>query len=301
MSLRMRILVVAAGLAALVAGARAGPVAAGQSPAGGPAPSPEEAAAKKVERLVASTKERMEELQKAESDIEMNVMKAQYAAQQGLKDPTKAADQIAKNQMTPELKAYQASLLAAAREWKAFQGRYAGLSPSIKALDRERGAAPAALKDEIGTLITRFAEKNRDLQMKVADLLEKAGDYKGALAVCLAIYQDVPEAKRSGEGALKQRIAGLYEKSGDNASALAAIKSVVDARPEKDRYKDRKAGEQLGRLYEKTGDPKTALDVYKHTLDAIPANKRGKAAAGLEKKIADLEKKVAAQAPAQAK
>ena len=241
-------------------------------------PSPQEAAVNKVEKLIASTRARMNDYQKEELDLEMASLKAQQAASQGVKGP-----------------ANRNVMLAAAREWQGFAERFAGLGRTLKTLVAERPNVPANLQAEVDSLILRFNQKNRGLQMKVADFYERVAEYRSALAICMALYQDIPEDKRAGEGALKDKIAALCEKCGDNATALTIVKGIVDARPEKDRYADLKLSERLGGLYEKMGDLKNALDVYKRALNAIPADKRAKGGAALQKKIAAVEKKLGVQ------
>jgi tetratricopeptide (TPR) repeat protein len=258
-------------------------------------PSPQEAAVNKVEKLIASTRARMNDYQKEELDLEMASLKAQQAVSQGVKDLNKAASQIAKGETTSELRAYRNVMLAAAREWHGFAERFSGLGRILKTLVAERPNIPANLQAEIDSLILRFDQKNRGLQMKAADLYERVAEYRSALAVCMALYQDIPEDKRAGEQALKDKIAGLCEKCGDNATALTIVKGTVDARPEKDRYTDTKLSERLGGLYEKTGDFRNALDVYKRALNAIPAAGRAKGGASLQKKIAAVEKKLGVQ------
>jgi tetratricopeptide (TPR) repeat protein len=269
-------------------------VAAASEPAAAQ-PSPQEAAVSKVEKLIASARDRMNDYQKQELEMEMASLKAQQAASQGVKDLNKAAAQIAKGEMTAELRAYRNVMLAAAREWHGFAERFSGLGRTLKPLVAERPNVPANLQTQIDSLILRFNQKNRGLQMKVADLYERVAEYRSALAICMALYQDIPEDKRASEGALKDKIAALCEKCGDNATALTIVKGIVDARPEKDRYADLKLSERLGGLYEKMGDLKNALDVYKRALDAIPADKRAKGGAALQKKIAAVEKKLGVQ------
>jgi tetratricopeptide (TPR) repeat protein len=258
-----------------------------------------ETAASKVEKLIFSTRDRMDAFQKEEFQIQMSTMNAVYAASQGVKDVNKAADQIAKGSLSADLRAYQAAVASAARDWRYFQQRYAGVGRFIKTLEKERPNVPQNLQADIDGLISRYENKNRGLLLKVADLCEKIADWRGALAVLGEVYQDIPENKRGGERALIERIAGLLEKCGDYAGALNLVKGIVEARPEKDRYKDAKLGDRLGRLYEKTGDLKAALDVYKKTYDAIPADKRAKDGANLKKKIAELEKKLNPPPPKQ--
>jgi tetratricopeptide (TPR) repeat protein len=290
---RILALVLALGLPA--AGLDAAEPAGGQPAAPGAQPSPQEAAVHKVEKLIASACDRMNDYQKEELQLEMASLKAQQAASQGVKDLNKAASQIAKGEMTAELRAYRAVMLAAAREWQGFVERFSGLGRILKTLVAERPNVPVNLQAEIDSLILRFDRKNRSLQVKVADLYERVAEYRSALAVCVALYRDIPEDKRGGERALRDKIVGLCEKCGDNATALTIVKGIVDARPEEDRYKDIKLSQRLGGLYEKAGDLKSALDVYKRALDTIPAAKRARDGAALEKKIAAVEKKLGNQ------
>ena len=271
-------------------------------PAGTPAePSAQELAVKRVEKLLTSVRDKMNDFQKEEFQIEMASIKNTGTALQAVKNPKNAADQIAKNAMTPELTAYRNAVLAAAREWVDLQQRYAGLGRTLKTLEREKPNVPASLQPDIDALVTKFRQKNRSLQLKIVELYEKVADYRGALAVCTAIYRAVPEEERGGAADLAVKIGQLCAKIGDNAGALAAYKSVMDAKPEADRYKDPKFVEQFGDACKAVGDLKTALDMYKRALAAMGGPKTGKGAkatAGLQNKIAELEKKLNPSAPA---
>jgi len=282
------------------------PAAASRSSAAPAAPAQAEAAARKTEKLIFSVRDKMNDFQKEEFQIEMATIKSQGAALQAVKEPKKATENIAKHAMTPDLQAYNNAVLAAVRQWQDFQQRYSGIGRTLKTLEKERSNAPANVQADIDECTSKFNAKNRSLQLKVASLCEQIADYKSALAVLTAAYQDVPEDKRAGEGALKMQIADLYAKSGDNAAALAGYKSILDARPEADRYKDTKLCEKLGDAYKATGELKTALDMYKRALAATGGGKAGKGGKvsktveALQKKIDDLEKKVNPSAPAKA-
>ena len=257
--------------------------------------SPQEAPTAKMEKLVASVRDRLNDYQQEELQIEAHSLRAQQAAMQGLKEPAKVADLIAKGQLTSDLRAYRNTILACAREWSGFQQRFAGLERSIKGLTADRPGAPADLQGEIDALVTRFEQKSRGLQMKVGELYERVAEYRSALAIYMAFYKEIPEDKRAAERTLQEKIADVSEKCGDNATALNIVKGLFEARPEKDRFKDTKLGERLGRLYEKIGDLRTALTVYKGTYEGIPAASRAKQGAAIAKKIAELEKKASGQ------
>jgi tetratricopeptide (TPR) repeat protein len=248
----------------------------------------------------------MNDLQKEEFQIEVTAIQSTGMALKAVKDPKKAASSIAQNKMSPEVKTYRDTLLAAANQWSGFQQRYSALGRTMKTLDRERPNAPANLQADIDALASKFNAKNRALQMKAAGQYEEAADYRSALGLLSAAYQDVPEDKRAGETGLKTEIGDVCSKAGDHAGALAAYKSVLDAKPEKDRYKDAKLCEKLGDQYNATGDAKTSLDMYKHALDAVGGAKPGKdgkvskAAQEIKKKVDALEKKVGTPAPAAA-
>jgi len=274
-------------------------------PAVPPLLSPQELAVKKAEKLLNSARDKMNDFQKEEFQIEMASIKSQGVTLQAVKDPKKATEQIAnanaKNAMTPELTAYRNAVLAAAREWLEFQQRYSAIGRTVKTLQAERANAPANLQTTIDDLAAKFEQKNHSLQLKVAELYETAADYRGALAACTAIYRDIPEDKRAAAHDLKMQIADLCAKTGDNASALAAYKNILDARPEAGRYKDAKLCEKVGDAYKATGDLKNALDMYKRALPAAPVGAKGakaKAVSALQKKIDDIEKKLNPPAPA---
>jgi tetratricopeptide (TPR) repeat protein len=319
MALRAGFVAAIAGVGLLVAWLGGGPARAGEpadaptapvpaaptKPPAAPAqPSQQELAVRKIEKLLNSVRDKMNDFQKEEFQIEMVTIKSTGTALQAVKDPKKAADQIAKNTMTPEVKAYRDVALAAARDWQGFQQRYSAIGRTIKSLEREKPDAPANLQADIDSYVSKFNDKNRTLLMKVAGMYETAADYRGALGLLAAAYQDMPEAKRAGAQDLKMKMADLCAKTGDHVAALAALKSIFDAKPEQDRYKDAKLCEKMGDEYKATGDLKAALDLYKHALSATgsakPAKgaKANKAVESLQKKIADLEKKIGPPAPA---
>jgi hypothetical protein len=279
-----------------------------QPPVAPAPPSAEELAVKKAEKLINSTRDRMNDFQKEEFQIEMASIRGEGTALQAVKNPKTATDQIAKNALTPELRAYRDVVLAVAGKWREFQQRYSAMGRTVATLEKERANVPANLQTTIDELATKYNQKNRSLQLKIMELYEKAADYRSALAVAVAAYQEIPEDKRAGERVLTETIADLCAKIGDNAAALAAYKSILEARPEKDRYKDAKLCEKVGDTYKATGDFKNGLVMYKYALSAMggakpPAKgaKASKAVDALQKKIADLEKKVGTPAPAPAK
>jgi len=283
--------------------APAAPAPAAAAPTAPAQPSPQELAVKKIEKLLNSARDKMNDFQKEEFQIEVAAIKNTGTALQAVKDPKKAAASIAANKMSPEVKAYRDALLAAANQWSGFQQRFAALGRTLKTLDRERPNAPANLQADIDALTAKYNAKNRALQVKAAGQYEEAADYRSALGLLTAAYQDIPEDKRAGETALKIEIGDVCAKAGDHAGALAAYKSILDAKPEKDRYNDAKFCEKVGDQYNATGDLKMALDMYKHALDGTGGAKGGKgnkAADALKKKIADLEKKVGTAPPAAA-
>jgi hypothetical protein len=268
--------------------------------------SPQEVAARKVEKLLTSIRDKMSDFQKEEFQIEMATIKSTGAALQAVKNPKKATEQLAKNAVTPDLAAYRNAVLAAARQWLDYQQRYAGIGRTIKTLEREKPNVPAGLQEDIAALTAKFEQKNRSLQLKIVELYDTAGDYRGALAACSAIYRAIPEEERAGAADLAVLIGDLCAKTGDNAGALAAYKTVLAAKPEADRYKDAKLCEKMGDAYKAAGDAKNALDMYKRAMAATGAAKAAKggkppkAVSDLQKKIDDLEKKVAPPAPAKA-
>jgi len=270
-------------------------------PAAPPPPSPQELAVRKAEKLINSTRDKMNDFQKAEFQLEMASIVSEGAALQAVKDPKKATEQIAKNAAAPGLGAYRSVVLSAAREWLGFQQRYSIIGLTVKTLQAERANAPANLRTTIDELAVKFNQKNLALQMKVIGLYEKAADYRDALAVATSAYQNIAEEDRAGAQNLKQKIADLCLKVGDASVALAAYKSILDAKPEADRYKDASLCEKLGDAYKATGDLKNALDMYKHALPAAPKDAKSakaKAVSALQKKIDDIEKKLKPTAPA---
>ena len=283
--------------------APAAPAPAVPAPTGPAQPSAQELAVKKIEKLLNSARDRMNDFQKEEFQIEMVAIKSTGTALQAVKDPKKAAANIAANKMSPEVRAYRDALLAAAGQWSGFLQRYSALGRIMATLQKERPNAPANLQADIDALASKYNAKNRALQLKAAGQYEEAADYRSALGLLTAAYQDIPEDKRAGETALKIEIGDVCAKAGDHAGALAAYKSILDAKPEKDRYNDAKFCETVGDQYNATGDAKTALEMYKHALDGTggaKGAKGNKALDALKKKIADLEKKVGTPAPAAA-
>ena len=277
-----------------------------QSPAAPAPPTAQDLAVKKVDKLINSARDKMNDLQKEEFQIEMISIKSEGTALQAVKDPKNVTKNIAaaKGALSPELKAYSDVVLAAAAKWREFQQRYSAIGRNVTALEKERANVPANLQTSIDDLSSKYNLKNRSLQLKVIELYEKAADYRDAIAVATAAYQEIPEDKRAAERALKETVGDLYYKSQDYAHALATFKSILDARPEADRYKDAKLCEKLGDAYKGVPDAKNALDMYKRSLAALGGAKTGKdgkpskTTEGIQKKIATLEKQIGTPAPA---
>ena len=208
-----------------------------QPPATTAQPSPQELAVRKIEKLLYSVRDKMSGLQNDEFQIEMASIQSQGTALQAVKNPKNATEQIAKNAMTPELQAYRDTVLAAARARQELQHRYSAIGRTIKTLEREKPNAPAGLQADIDACVAKFNMKTRLLEMKVAGLYETAADYKTALAILTAVYQEIPEEKRAGEWELTVKIGDLCAKVGDLKSALdmykKALAAMGDAKPDK--------------------------------------------------------------------
>ncbi|MCX5653976.1 MAG: hypothetical protein NTY65_04925 [Planctomycetota bacterium] len=241
-----------------------------QPPATTAQPSPQELAARKIEKLLYAVRDKMSSLQNDEFQIEMASIQSQGTALQAVKNPKNATEQIAKNAMTPELKAYHDTVLASACAWQELQQRYFAIGRTIKTLERDKPNAPADLQADIDACAAKFKMKNRLMQMKVASLYETAADYKSAMAILTAVYQEIPEEKRAGEWGLTVKIGDLCAKAGDLKTALdmykKALATIGDAKPDKG-GKGGKGGKNAG-------------------------------AAAVQKKIDAIEKKLGAATPA---
>ena len=234
----------------------------------------QEGATAKIEKLVNQIQDRMSELQTQEFKISTDVIRVQYAAQQGVDNVDKARDDLAKGGAKREYIEYRNALVSCAQQWKSFADRLQPVVRQARGLETMRDKAPQELQTRIDDVSRKAEDKYRSITERVADLYEKVGDYRSALQINLSIYQGIPENKRSGERPLKEVIATLYERVGDGRNALTMLKSIMDGLPEKDRYRDKKLAEKVATLYEKAGDTRTAFQILKAAVEAVPEKDR---------------------------
>lgn len=237
----------------------------------------------KLEKMLASAEDRYTAIQTQELQLSMEVLTIQAKAQQALKDPAKAREELEKPGGSKELRDYKAAMLACAAKWQGFEQKIQGLLSIIKPLEAQRDKAPAELQPRIDQLVSRTHEKHRAVQEKIADCYDKVAAYKEALQAYGAIYQGLPEKQRASDRTLIEKLAGLCEKLKDYKRALEFYMVTYKGKSEKDRNGDRKLSENLSRCYEKLGDMASALDFAKKALATSPDDK------GLKERVAKLE------------
>jgi len=260
--------------------------------AGESAAEPNAGAAARVEKQVAAIENQMMSLQEQELELSMKIMQAQQKANEGVENPAKAAEKLARGESGKGLRQYKVVMLSCARQLQAFDRKLQPLLKSVKALQRDREKAPEPLKARIDTVTARIESKRRTNLEKVAHTYKQCAEYRAALGIYLAIYRGIPAKERVKDTNLTETIGELYEKAGDLKNALVFYKTLFEAKDPKTRYADRKLGMKVASLYAKCGDKRSAVQLYRALFEALPRAKRTeKEGQELLKKIEEIEGK----------
>ena len=242
--------------------------------AGEPKAEPDSELVERIETQLESVESRMISLQEQEFTLTMQIMQAQQKAQQGLKEPGKAAEQLANGERGKALLEYKAVMISWAGQLQAFDGRLFPLQKTVAGLQRDRDKAPEVLRARIDAVAGRVEGKHRTNLEKIANMYEQVAEWRGALGIYLKMYKDIPEARRKTDWGMITKLADLYEKLGDNRNALLLYKGVLDAKKEKERFNDKNLCDKIGGLYSKMGDYRSALAIYKGHFETIPKKGR---------------------------
>ena len=240
----------------------------------------------RLEKQIASIEDRMMSLQEEELNLSMKIMQARQKANEGVENPGKVAEKLAKGESGKGLRQYKAIMVSCARQLQAFGAKLQPLLKQVKALQPDREKAPEPLKARIDTVTARVESKHRTNLEKVAQMYEQCAEFRAALSINLSIYKSIPANQRAKEAVLIETIGELYNKAGDPKNALLFYKSLFEAKNPKDRYKDRKLGMTVAALYVKCGDKRSAVQLYQALLNALARDKR------TEKEGKELQKKI---------
>jgi len=245
-----------------------------------------------IEKQVEAIESRMATLQEEELNLSVRIMQAQQKANEGLKEPAKVTERLAKGEGAKELRQYKAIMLSCAGQLQAFDGKLLPLLKSVKALQQDRAKASEALKARIDTVTARVEAKHRTTLEKVANLYERCAEWRAAFGIYSKLYGEIPEAERVKNTFMTEKMAELCDKVGDPKMSLLLYRTLFEAKSVKDRYKDKALGEKVAKAYERCGDFMSAYKVYKALLDAIPRDKQEKDGKGLRDRMQELEKKI---------
>jgi len=228
-----------------------------------------------VEKQVMAINEKLMALQNNEFKITMKISQAQQQAQQGLKNPGNAAQELAQGKRSTPLLRYKAVLLAAAKQVEAMDRQLLPLLKQAQALQKHRDKAPKMLQTQIDSTLERVQSKHRSNLEKMANFYDQAAAWGPALKTYMQVYQSIPEKERAKNQELIKMIGDVYDKAGSPRQALAFYTKVWEAKPEKSRYGDKKLAEKVGDLYAKNGMTAQALEIYRTLHDKLPENEKG--------------------------
>jgi tetratricopeptide (TPR) repeat protein len=281
--------------------------AAGPSPAAPPKPpaEPPQAPAEPPKPLPAALEKQLADLQRRVMDIQgealklmVGVLQAQQKALAALGIPAdQAAEDLALSRRSnAALRDYKAALMALAQPLRAVDAKFAALARQVHTLEADSRAADA--KPRLAALADQVLSQRQLVQMRIADLLEKAGDCKAAAALYDGLGQALAERNRTAEvRAVKEKMAAAYDKARDYANALPIYRGLYDAIPAGERSRNLNLMLRLAEVYEKSGDLRAALDMCREVRKNIPP---GGTVTNLADKIASLESRVgnATESPA---
>jgi len=268
--------------------------AAKESPS--PGKTPEDAAAAKIDKQLAALQEQFAALSTEESQTLMKTLMAKKTAMDSgkIEDTNTVRDEMAKGKIKAEWRDYRQVLTASAQQWEVMAQKFARLSAQLKPLELDRDKASPDAQAQIDTLGKRLADKHRSLSEHAGDCYYDAAEFKKALPIFTALYQEIPEDKRAAERTLTEKLADICDKTGDPKSAMRLYETTYKAASEQVRKSWTMHGvrNRLAAIYEKAGDFKAALDLYKVSLENFAPEKRDTDGKWLKDKVAALETKL---------
>jgi tetratricopeptide (TPR) repeat protein len=267
--------------------------AAKESPSPGKTP---EGAAAKIDKQLTALQEQFAALSTEESQTLMKTLMAKKTAMDSgkIEDANKVRDEIAKGKIKADWRDYRQVLTASAQQWEVMAQKFARLSAQLKPLELDRDKASPDAQAQIDTLGKRLADKRRSLNEHAGNCYYDAAEFKKALPIFTAIYQEIPEDKRAAEKTLTAKLADLCDKTGDPKSALRLYEATYKAASEQDRksWTMHDVRNRIAAIYEKAGDFKAALGLYKVSLENFAPEKRDTDGKWLKDKVAALETKL---------
>ncbi|MBM4019308.1 MAG: hypothetical protein FJ288_13465 [Planctomycetes bacterium] len=243
-----------------------------------------------LEKQVADFQVRLVALQEEEFKTVMGVIETQRKAVDALGIPaeTAAEDLALQRRSTKPLRDYKALLTGLVQQLQALDGKFASLMRQIRTAEADRRTAEA--RPRLDALIDKTLTQRKNIQDRIADLWEKAGDYPAAIAIYEAECQALTERNRIAETrAVKEKLAEACYKARDYPKALVTYKGIYDAIPQNERGRNVNLMFRLALMYERTGDLRNALDIYREAQKNIPP---GATVTGLAEKITSLESRV---------
>ena len=262
------------------------------TPQGNPTPAaPTKPLPAALEKQFADLLARLFALQEEEYKIVNKIMAAQQKAldSMGLK-PEEIDDGLAGRRSSKPIREYKALLAGFVQQLQAFDAKYVAIQRQLRGFEADRKVADA--KPRVMQLATQVVLQRKSLHDKMADLCEKGGDYKAAIAIYEAEIPTLTELHRPVEARLvKEKLAAAYDKANDPQKAASTLQSVYDAIPPAERAQASNINFmiRLGFLHEKASNPRKALEIYEEIARVCPANVQIQ---GLSQKIADLKAKV---------
>lgn len=195
-----------------------------------------------------------------------------------------AAEDIANNRFSNKLlRDYKAALIGFAQQLQPFDARFVPLTRPVRTPEVDAKPRFAALADQA------FMQR-KTLQDRIADLFEKAGDYKAAIAMYESEIAVLTERKHITEArAAKEKLAAACDKAHDYQRAVAIYRAVYDTIPANERVRNLNLMFRLAFEYERVSDFRRALEIYEEGQKSLPA---GVHIQGLAEKIAALKAKV---------
>ena len=151
----------------------------------------------KITQQIDSIQERLLSLQNDEIELSMKLMQMQQKALEGVENPGKAAEELAKGSTARGLGQYKATMIACAGQVQSLDRRLFPLLKSVQGLKREREDAPKEVQARIDDIANRVESKHRANMEKVAGMYEQVAEYKSALGIYLSIFKELTEADRA--------------------------------------------------------------------------------------------------------
>jgi tetratricopeptide (TPR) repeat protein len=186
--------------------------------------------------------------------------------------------------------------MAVGQQWEVLAQKLSRAANQLKPLEKGRDKGSTDAQAMLDTLGKRIADKHRAVVERAADCYYDAGEFKKALDIYTALYQEIPEDKRIAEKPLTTKLADVLDKTGDFKTALRLYDGLYKAASEKDRktWATFDIRNRLAAIYfEKMNDYKTALEFYKGALETFEPERRESAdTKWLRDKIAACEDKI---------